>query len=172
VRTRVAGRNIDLVLYEADKGPLLSVRISVEHKTIMAAHGKARWNRYGDLIAYSNHAHNHRRDCIAGGIVAVNASGTYENPDSFARGLQRPKLRMEKVVADTVQIFADMPLRGAVEDPNDQLEAIAVIVVEYDGVKPAKLVAGPLAPQPDSLVHYDRFVLRISDLYVKRFSAQ
>ena len=172
VRTRVAGRNVDLVIYEADEAPVLSVRISVEHKTIMAAHGKARWNRYGDLIAYSNHTHNHRRDCVAGGIVVVNASGAYENPNGFARGLQRPKFRMEKVVADTVKIFADMPLREAIEEPNDQLEAIAVIVVEYDGVKPSKLVTGPLAPQPESPIHYDSFIRRISDLYTKRFSAQ
>ena len=172
VRTRVAGRNIDLVIYQADKGPLLSAPIAVEHKTIMAAHGKARWNRYGDLIAYSNHAHNHRRDCVAGGIVVVNTSAAYENPDGFARGRQRPKFRMDKVVADTVKIFADMPLRGAVEEPNDQLEAVAVIVVDYDGVKPAVLVTGPLAPQPDSTIHYENFIRRISDLYRKRFSAQ
>jgi len=169
VRTRLAGRNIDFVIYEADKGPLLSVRISVEHKTIMAAHGKARWNRYGDLIAYSNHAHNHRPDCVAGGIVVVNTSATYENPNGFARAWQRPKFRMDKVVVDTVKIFADMPLRGAVEEPNDQLEAIAVIVVDYDGANPAKLVTGPLAPQPDSPIHYDSFIRRISDLYLKRF---
>ena len=172
VRTRVAERNVDLVIYEADKAPVLSVRISVEHKTIMAAHGKARWNRYGDLIAYSNHTHNHRRVCVAGGIVVVNASGTYENPNGFARGLLRAKFRMEKVVADTVKIFADMPLRGTIEEPNDPLEAIAVIVVEYDGVKPSKLVTGPLAPQPDSPIHCNSFVHRISELYTRRFSAQ
>ena len=172
VRTRVAGRNIDLVFHEADKGPLLSVRISVEHKTIMAAHGKARWNRYGDLIVYSNHTHNHRRDCVAGGIVVVNTSAAYENPDSFARGLQRPKLRLGKVVADTVKIFAGMPLRSAIEEPNDQLEGIAVIVVEYDGVNPAKLVRDSLAPPPDSPIHYGNFIRRISDLYVARFSGQ
>ena len=172
VRTRVAGRNIDLVIYEADKGPSLSVRIAVEHKTIMAAHGRARWNRYGDLIAYSNHAHNHRRDCVAGGIVVVNTSAAYENPDGFARGLQRPKFRMDKVVADTVKIFASMPLRAAVEEPNDQLEAMAVIVVEYDGASPAKLVTDSLAPPPHSSIHYGNFIRRVSDLYVTRFSGQ
>lgn len=172
IRTRVAGRNIDLVIYEADKEPLLPVRISIEHKTIMAAHGKARWNRYGDLIAYSNHMHNHRRDCVAGGIVVVNTSAAYQNPDGFARGLKRPRFRMDKVVGDTVKIFAEMPARSAVEEPNDQLEAIAVIVVEYDGVKPAKLVTGPLAPGPDSAIYYHNFIRRISDLYYTRFSAQ
>jgi hypothetical protein len=64
--TKIAGRSIDLVLSEpSPKGhdrPTKIVRVSVEHKTIMTAHGKARWNRYGDIIAYSNHMHNHRAD--------------------------------------------------------------------------------------------------------------
>ncbi len=85
VQTKVAERSIDLVIHEKDKLPLLSVRVSVEHKTIMTAHGKARKNRYGDLIAYCNHMHNHRKDCIAAGIVVVNASPKYENPDALRK---------------------------------------------------------------------------------------
>jgi hypothetical protein len=96
VRTRVAVRNVDLVLIEQESGPG-AVRAAVENKTIMTAHGKARWNRYGDLIAYCNHMHNHRADCIAGAIVVINCSPTYENPDAFARGLQRPRFEMKKV---------------------------------------------------------------------------
>ena len=80
------GRSIDLVLHESAAAPAITVCVSVEHKTIMAAHGKARLNRYGDLTAYSNHMHNHRLECIAGGIVVVNVSPAYENPDSFAKG--------------------------------------------------------------------------------------
>ncbi|MBI3697116.1 MAG: hypothetical protein HY238_20060 [Acidobacteria bacterium] len=168
----VRGRSIDLVLHERAAAPAITVCISVEHKTIMTAHGKARLNRYGDLIAYSNHMHNHRRECIAGGIVVVNVSPVYENPDSFAKGLRRPNFKMPKVVADTVKIFAEIPLRNESSEPSDRPEAIGVIVVDYDGVNPAKLVAGPLAPQPDSAIHYHSFIRRISDLYVKRFSAQ
>lgn len=168
----IRGRSIDLVFGVTATRPLVTVCISVEHKTIMTAHGKARLNRYGDLIAYSNHMHNHRRECIAGGIVVVNTSPLYENPDAFARGLQRPSFKMEKVVADTVKVFAGIPLRAEPTDPSDRPEAIGVIVVDYDGVKPAKLVTGPLAPMPDSAIHYENFIRRISDLYCKRFSAQ
>jgi len=138
----------------------------------MTAHGKARLNRYGDLMAYSNHMHNHRRECIAGGIVVVNISPLYENPDAFARGLQRPSFKMEKVVTDTVKIFAEIPLRTESSEPSDRPEAIGVIVVDYDGVNPAKLATGPLAPLSDSAIHYENFIRRISDLYYKRFSAQ
>ena len=106
----------------------------------MTAHGKARKNRYGDIIAYCNHMHNHRRECIAGAIVIVNTSGLYTNPDAFAKGLVRPQFKMEKVLADTVKIFSQIPLRESPEEPNDQPEALAVIVVNYDGAAPATLI--------------------------------
>jgi hypothetical protein len=166
VRTRVASRNVDLVFLEAE--PKTS-RAAVENKTIMTAHGKARWNRYGDLIAYCNHMHNHRPDCIAAAIVIVNCSPAYENPDAFARGLLRPKFDMAKVVKDTVKIFADVPLRTSPDEPNDQPEALAVIVVDYDGKNPAKLVTGDLSLQLGSPIHYESFIKRICHLYRQRF---
>ena len=172
VQTKVAGRSIDLVFHEKNKLPALSVRVSVEHKTIMTAHAKARKNRYGDLIAYCNHMHNHRKDCIAAGIVVVNTSPAYENPDAFAKGLKRPRLNMEKVVADTIRLFAAIPLRNETDEPNEQPEALAVIVVNYDGVHPARLVTRPPAPRPREMVHYASFIRRICELYRKRFSGR
>ena len=172
VQTKVAERSIDLVFHEKDKLPALSVRVSVEHKTIMTAHAKARKNRYGDLIAYCNHMHNHRKDCIAAGIVVVNTSPAYENPDAFAKGLKRPRLNMEKVVADTIRLFAAIPLRNETDEPNEQPEALAVIVVNYDGVHPAHLVTRPPAPTPQETIHYKSFIRRICELYRKRFSGQ
>lgn len=172
VQTKVAERSIDLVLHEKNKLPALSVRVSVEHKTIMTAHAKARKNRYGDLIAYCNHMHNHRKDCIAAGIVVVNTSPAYENPDAFAKSLKRPRLNMEKVVADTIRLFAAIPLRNETDEPNEQPEALAVIVVDYDGVHPARLVTRPPAPRPREMVHYDSFIRRICQLYQKRFSGR
>jgi hypothetical protein len=172
IRTRVADRSIDLVICEGSEIPNISVRVSVENKTIMTAHGKARKNRYGDLIAYSNHMHNHDRKCVAGAIVVVNVSPTYENPDAFAKGLVRPKFKMEKVVADTVAIFEKIPLRETADESNELPEAVSVIVVDYDGVNPAKLVTGPLAPDRKNHIYYDEFVRRICDLYSKRFSGR
>ena len=169
VRTKVAERSIDLVLYEGD-GPNISVCVSVENKTIMTAHGKARKNRYGDLIAYSNHMHNHNRKCVAGAIVVVNVSPAYENPDAFARGLNRPKFKMEKVVSDTIAIFDKIPLRGTADDPNELPEGVAIIVVDYDGVSPGKLVTEtPPAPGPASHINYAGFIRRICSIYADRF---
>ena len=163
VKTKVAERSIDLMLRESAE-PLVCV--SVEHKTIMTAHGKARKNRYGDIIAYCNHMHNHRKECIAAAIVIVNTSPLYQNPDAFARGLVRPNYKMERVVASTVSIFDGIPLREAADEPNDQPEALAVIVVSYDGVRPAALVDY----LPDgSRIRYHAFIQRISTLYMERF---
>jgi len=171
VRTRVASRNIDLIFAEKSLGAG-SVRAAVENKTIMTAHGKARWNRYGDLIAYCNHVHNHRPDCIAAAIVIVNCCPVYENPDAFAKGLVRPRFDMQKVVKDTVKIFADIPLRSSADDPNDQPEAVAVIVVNYDGKNPAKLVRDGLSPQPGSPIHYETFLKTLCSSYAKRFGTR
>jgi hypothetical protein len=49
---------------------------------------------------------------------------------------------------------------------------LAVIMVDYDGVNPAKLVRGPLAPQIESHINYDNFIRRICDLYGDRFSGR
>ncbi len=170
VQSKVAERSIDLVLYEKGEAPTISVRVSVENKTIMTAHGKARKNRYGDLIAYSNHMHNHNRKCVAGAIVVVNASPSYENPDAFAKGILRPKFKMEKVVQDTISIFDKIPVRDTIDDPNELPEAIAVIVVDYDGINSAKLVSGPLSPRIESHIYYENFIRRICEIYAKRFS--
>ena len=164
MRTKVAERSIDLVLQE---GAAKLVCISVEHKSIMTAHGKARKNRYSDIIAYCNHMHNHRKECIAGAIVIVNTSPLYENPDGFAKGLVRPRFKMDKVVTDTLSIFGQIPLRESPDEPNDQPEALAVIVMNYDGANPARLEDS--LPE-EGQIRYDAFLERIVRLYRERFS--
>jgi len=171
VSTTVSIRNVDLVLYERQQLPKLSCRISVEHKTVMTAHGKARLNRYGDIIAYCNHMHNHRRDCIVAATVVINTSPAYENPDAFAHGLIRPKFNMAKVVRDTVKTFTRIPLREVPDEPNDQPEALTVIVVDYDGINPASLISTELAPAEASHSYYDNFIRRLAAKYEDRFGA-
>ncbi len=171
VSTAVTVRNVDLVLYERRALPNLSCRLSVEHKTVMTAHGKARLNRYGDIVAYCNHMHNHRRDSIVAATVVVNTSPVYENPDAFAHGLLRPTVNTYKIVRDTIKIFTRIPLREAVDEPNDQPEAVAVIVVEYDGKSPATLVMGDLNSLQSSHANYENFIKRLAQKYEDRFGA-
>jgi hypothetical protein len=168
VRTKVLERNVDLVVQRMGALPDVLFSITVEHKTIMTAHGKARKNRYGDIIAYSNHIHNHWRECIAGAIVVMNSSLAYENPDAFAQGLVRPQIEIARIVKDTTAIFAGIPLRDAPDDPSDQPEALAVIVIDYDGVNAATLVTDERAPQPEHSIYYGNFINRICALYEQR----
>ena len=104
--------------------------------------------------------------------MVVNVSPAYENPDAFAKGLARPKFKMEKVVTDTITIFDNIPLRDTEGDPGELPEAVAVIVVDYDGVNPGSLVTGPLAPQAESHINYDNFIQRICRIYGERFTGQ
>lgn len=113
--------------------------------------------------------HNHRRDCVVGATVVINTSALYENPDAFARGLKRPKFDMERVVTDTVKVFTGIPLRESQDEPNDQPEALTVIVVEYDGVNHASLITSELAPLIASHAHYDNFIKRLAAKYEDRF---
>jgi len=78
---------------------------------------------------------------------------------------------MEKVVKDTVGIFARIPLRNEPGDPNDQPEALAVMLLAYDGVSPAKLVPGPAGKGLDG-IQYESFISRICALYERRFSVR
>jgi hypothetical protein len=113
--------------------------------------------------------HNHRRECVVGATVVINTSEAYENPDAFARGLDRPKFKMDKVARDTVKVFEKIPLRESPEEPNDSPEALAIIVVNYDGTNPATLVEGEAAPGAESRAHYNNFIRRLAQKYEDRF---
>jgi hypothetical protein len=169
VKAKFAVRNVDFVFQEGPKLPEIYVPLSVENKTIMTAHGKARKNRYGDIIAYCNHVHNHRPDCIAGATVVVNISEKYENPDSFAKGLERKKVNIEKVVTDTIRVFEAIPLRDSPSDPTELPEALGVIVVNYDGLNPGSLVTDGLSPDASNPVYYDNFIKRLVAKFENRF---
>jgi hypothetical protein len=173
VHTHIAFRNVDLVLTDPmQPGPLHQVRAAIEHKTLMTAHGKARKNRYGDLIAYANHIHNHSLSAIAAASVIINVATDYLNPDEFAQGVVRAQLRpdrWQRLIAGTISLFADIPLRERSDEPNDQPEALTVILIEYDGRSPARLMTNPPAPQPGDPAHITAFYDRIVRLYAQRF---
>lgn len=157
-----------MIAYQGDE-QAIQVRLSVENKTIMAAHGKARKNRYGDIIAYCNHVHNHSRECVAGAVLVINTSSTYMNPDGFARGLKRPAFKMEKVVTDTVRLFERIPLRTEPNQSNELPEGLAVVLIEYDGARPARLVSDLASHPPESHLYYDNFIRRMCEQYAARF---
>jgi hypothetical protein len=76
---------------------------------------------------------------------------------------------MDKVVRDTVKVFENIPLRESPDEPNDSPEALAIIIVNYDGINPATLVEGEAAPSTESLAHYNNFIMRLVQKFEDRF---
>ena len=68
-------------------------------------------------------------------------------------------------MAVTICVLDKIPLPGAEDDPNELPEGVAVIMLDYHGVTPRKLVAGPLAPGRDGHSKYDNFVPQICELF-------
>ncbi|NLD44879.1 MAG: hypothetical protein GX657_15460 [Chloroflexi bacterium] len=171
VWSRVVDRVVDLVIHDRSQpGPLNQALISVENKTIMTAHGKARKNRLGDIVAYCNHVHNHSEQAIAAATIVINTSSDYENPDRFRKNTVRRQLAAE-YIRNTMDLFTAIPLRQHVNEPYDQPEALTVILVNYDGIHEAELVTDYPALPPDSPHHYNSFLKRIANLYKERFSS-
>ena len=140
VTTLSATRNVDLVLWGPEAGDgVRQVQRGLENKLILAAHGKARKNRLGDIIAFANHVHNAAEGAIAAGLIGVNISAEYANPDPFAEGMNHPKP-----------------------------EAFGVFVFRYDGRREASLVTEPPAPQPGDPLHYTTFMERVVQQYEQR----
>lgn len=51
--------------------------ITLENKSIMTAHGKARTHRYNDARAFASHVHNSSPSTIAAFSVVINAALAY-----------------------------------------------------------------------------------------------
>jgi hypothetical protein len=170
VGTQVYSRDVDLVIYDPTVvGPLGQASMTVENKTIMTAHGKARYNRQGDLIAYSNHVHNHNRQAVAGATMVINISSQYENPDKIPTKTRRRHLSVE-YIQQTMGLY-ELLLRESPDEPNDQLEAIAIILVDYDGLHEPRLVTEAPALSLDNPYHYHNFCKRMVRFYEERFSS-
>ena len=169
VTTLSATRNVDLVFWGPEGADgARPVQFGLENKLILTAHGKARKNRLGDIIAFSNHVHNAAHGAIAAGLIGINISPEYANPDPFAEGMDRPSFPMERIVRDTIAIYAKLPQRGAVGEPYDRPEAFGVFVFRYDGENEALLVTEPPAPQPGDPLHYGTFIERVVQQYEQR----
>ncbi len=160
-------RNIDMG-YFRDGEPHL-VFMAVENKTIMTAHGRARKNRLGDLLAYCMHLHTHHREAVAGFTVVINAAERYKNPDEFSEVAKHKAVLKPHELEATIDLFRKVPLRAEIADPGDIPEALAIIVVDYDGQNPARLLEGPPAPQPGDANYYGTFVKTLGQRFAERF---
>lgn len=166
--------NIDGVVLKGDG--LLSVRstaipvpVTIENKTIMTAHGKARTNRYNDARAYATHVHSGSPDTIAAFTIVINTALVYKNPDQFAASAKRSGINHPEDARKTIDLFRGMRLRSDPADPVGRCEAVYILAIDYDGVTPrAHLVVDPPAPRSGEPFSYEWFIERLCGLYARR----
>ncbi len=99
--------------------------------------------------------------------MVVNVAARFRSPLRPSITVHR---NIERLVKETVQMYADLPRR---EQPDQQgLDALGVIVLSYTNIpgEPATLVVGDPAPSRDSLVHYRRFIDDLCRAFVSRQS--
>ena len=145
--------------------------LTLENKTIMTAHAKARTNRFNDAGAYASHVHIASPSTIAAFTIVINASPRYRNPDAFARSAVSSGTNRPDDAAKTIGLFRRMPLRSLASDPVNRCEAVLILAIDYDGETPsAQLIAGDPAPRAGDPYSYDWFLDRLCELFRERLT--
>lgn len=146
--------------------------ISVDTKTIMTEHGKARRNRQRDLNSFASILHMKNPKTIVGGLMVINISPRYRSPLRDDITIHK---NITRLVSESVRLFEDLPRAspsGASPGNLNQIDAVGVIVINHSGVigDTTNLVTDPPAPQPDSPVQYESFVKDICEAFKVRFA--
>jgi hypothetical protein len=153
----------------ASESRAVPVPLTIENKTIMTAHGKARTNRYNDARAYATHVHAASPDTVAAFTMVVNTALTYRNPDEFARAAKNSGVNPPAAAKKTIDLFRSMRIRTDVTQPVGRCEAAYILVIDYDGVTAnARLVTEPPAPKPGEPFSYEWFLDRICEEFTRR----
>lgn len=179
LRAGTADWNVDLVLglpEISDRPPSsqqtlrratpVAVRIGIELKSVMTEHRKAVKNRKRDLEAHHEHVHNYDNQAIAGGVLIINASPTFESP---LRAKPSTHRNPAAIVEHCIRELRSVATRGGATGYG--LEAKCAIIVEMDNVElpDTRYSTAPPAPQPGDPLHYDAFIRAICDQYTRRF---
>ena len=143
-----------------------AIRIAIEAKTIMTAHGKARRNRQRDLESFHDFAHRYDSSSIAAAATIINLASRFQSP---LRSVTTVHGNVHDLVDGTLQLFRSIQQRTSADQRG--LEANTVIVVDHENVpgRPPRLVSGAPAPQVGQPLHYNSFVRRICDRYTERW---
>lgn len=144
-----------------------TTRIAVELKSVMTEHLKARKNRKRDLESHHQHVHAYDPQCIAAGILVVNASQTFKSP-------LRPEITVHAKTPDQlIQIVADEfhSLTMSTGQNSPGLDAKCLIAVSMDNVNHAatRYVTRRPALQVGHPAHWDSFIQRLCTVYSQRW---
>jgi hypothetical protein len=143
-----------------------TVRIAVEAKAVMTEHRKAIKNRKRDLEAHHQHVHDYDPSAIAAGIVALNASTTFQSP--LRAGLSSHG-NVGAVITHCLNEVSSITMAHGTSAVG--LDAKCALVLVMDNVEHAATcwLERPPAPPVGSPVHWDAFIQRLCQLYTTRF---
>ena len=154
-------------LFASPRG--IAVPITIENKTIMTAHGKARTNRFRDAGAYAEHVHAASPETVTAFTIVINTALKYRNPDAFAKGAAVSGTNKPDDAKKTVDLFRAMKMRSGPTERVGWCEAAFILAVEYDGETPtARLVTEPPAPERGAPFSYEWFLDRICSQFTSR----
>lgn len=142
------------------------VRVAIELKAVMTEHRKAVKNRKRDLEAHHEHVHNYSRDAIAGGVLLVNMSSSFQSPLRQLLTTHREPVRL---VQHCINELRSVATRGGATGYG--LEAKCAIVVDMDNINcdTACYVEKEPAPTIGDPLHYDSFIRALCEHYTRRF---
>lgn len=144
----------------------VAVQIAIELKSVMTEHRKAVKNRKRDLEAHHEHVHNYSNDCIAGGVLIINASPGFRSPLRPEPTVHRnPDLLVEHCLRELRSVAS----RGG--PTGYGLDAKCAIVVDTDNMENQKTryVTKAPAPMVGDPLHYDSFIRAICEHFRKRY---
>jgi hypothetical protein len=144
----------------------VAVQIAVEAKAVMTEHRKAIKNRKRDLEAHHQHVHDYDPATIAAGIVALNASTTFQSP---LRAELSSHGNIDAVISHCIKEVNSITMAHGTSPVG--LDAKCALVVIMDNVHHHQTRYLETAPAPvvGSPIHWDAFVQRICWLYTSRF---
>jgi hypothetical protein len=181
IRTGTSDWNVDLVLGAPPPGTAppgdgtavrqtapSTVQIAIEIKSVMTEHQKAIRNRKRDLEAHHDHVHRYSNRTIAGGVLVLNCSETFDSPlRSGVTTHQNPRRLLERCMHQARSISSRANLNG------QGLDAKCTIVVDMDNqdLASTRYVTATPAPTVGDPLHYDAFIQALCALYNERFPA-
>ncbi len=157
------------------QAPVGSVRVALEAKACMTAHGKALPRLFDELNSSHLTVHGASENVIAAGFVMVNFAKTFASPGRVGLCPHCHKrvapVNEHDQPRDAERVIAkirELPRRAKIKE--DGFDAMCVVGVDCanDG-SPVSLVTEPPAPGPRDIFHYDQMVIRLAELYESRF---
>lgn len=163
-------KTIDCAVGPPSPTGLSEVLISCEVKAAMTEHKKAQPRIFDELQSSYRIVNYGNPKAVAAGITFVNIAKAFVSPlrQIFGQAVEITKHNQPAVTASMVAHLRGLPLRNSTEETG--FDAYCTFVVDCDNQGAATLWTAVPAPQTGDLDHYETFLQRICQEYMRRFS--